>query len=232
MKIVGIVGRSNKNIDAAYEFECLESYFRIFSKYDDVVSIMILPPKDIIYSEIDVDKECTFNNDVLNKLDVVLDMCDGFLLPGGTTWYSHDEYIVKYAIDNNKPLLGICLGMQIISVMNSKSIREKVDTTVKNETNINHLQSGVDYVHEVEIVKDSLLYDIVGVDKLKVNSRHSYRVEDVGDLDINAVSEDGLIEAVSYPEKNFILGVQWHPESLIDEDINSKKIFDRFVSEL
>lgn len=232
MKIVGIVGRSNKNIDDSYEFECLEAYSRVFSKYDNVVPIMILPPKNVIYNETKSSDECITDNGQLKKLDAVLDMCDGFLLPGGIKWYSHDEYVVKYAVDNDKPLLGICLGMQIMGVMDNRLNSGEFDTTVKNETIINHCQKEVKHVHEVEIVENTLLHDILNVDKIKVNSRHNYHVGGVVNLNIDAVSEDGLIEALSYPDKKFILGVQWHPESLIDKDVNSKKIFDRFISEL
>jgi len=232
LKIVGIVGRANINSDGVNEFECLESYFKVFSLYDNVIPVMILPPKNVVYNNVSVDSECTLNNYMLKKLDKILDICDGFLLPGGTTWYSHDEYIVKYAIDNDKPLLGICLGMQIIAIMNSRKVGEKIDTTIKIKTDINHLQKDIDYVHEVEIIENTLLHDILGVDKISVNSRHSYHIGGIDNLDINAVSIDGLIESVSYPGKRFILGVQWHPELLVDFDLNSRKIFDRFISEL
>lgn len=231
MKIVGILGRYNKNIDGVYEFECLEQYFNVFSKYDDVIPIMILPPKNL-YNESRVCNFNTIDDEKLSKLDAILDMCDGFLLPGGTEWYLHDEYVLKYAIDHNKPLLGICLGMQIIGAMDNRFNDDIWDTTVSNKTAINHCQKDVDYAHEVEIIKNTLLHEILSVDKIKVNSRHNYHIDKVVNLKINAISEDGLIEALSYPGKKFILGVQWHPELLVNFDLNSKKIFDRFVNEL
>ena len=46
-------------------------------------------------------------------------------------WYSEE---VKYAIEKDKPLLGICLGMQTISIMNSRKVIDKVDTTIKIKT--------------------------------------------------------------------------------------------------
>ena len=69
MKIVGIVCRTNKNIDDRYNFECLESVSRVFSKYDDVVPVLILPTKDIVYSETKSSEECIFDNDKYKKLD-------------------------------------------------------------------------------------------------------------------------------------------------------------------
>ena len=231
MKIVGIVCRTNKNCDNSYNFECLEVVSRIFSKYDDVVPIMILPTKDIVYNETRSSEECVYDNEKYKKLDAVLDKCDGFLLPGGTKWYGHDEYIVKYAYNNDKPLFGICLGMQILGVMDNRLNSGEFDTTIKNETILNHQQPGVPCVHDVEIIENTLLMDILKTNTIKVNSRHSYHVGGVVNLNIDAVSEDGLIEAVSVPDKKFILGVQWHPENTI-EDENSKKLFDYFVSKL
>lgn len=232
MKIVGIVSRTNKNIDDRYNFECLEVVSRIFSKYDDVVPILILPTKDIVYNKTRSSKECVFDNEKYKKLDTVLDKCDGFIVPGGNKWYGHDEYIVKYAYDNDKPLLGICLGMQIIGVMDNRLNSGKFDMTVKNDTVVNHQQRDVPFVHDVQIIENTLLHRILKSDTIKVNSRHNYHVGGVVNLNIDAVSEDGLIEAVSYPDKKFIIGVQWHPEDMYEYDKNSKKIFDYFVSKL
>ena len=47
-----------------------------------------------------------------------------------------------------------------------------------------------------------------------------------------ARSSDGLIEGVELKNKKFILGVQWHPESNLDKDIYSKKIFKAFFDNL
>ena len=52
----------------------------------------------------------------------------------------------------------------------------------------------------------------------------------MNDLVINAISEDGIIEGVEYPNKKFIIGLQWHPEYLIDE--NSKKIREAFIKSI
>jgi len=232
MKIVGIVCRTNVNSDDSYNFECLEAVSRVFSKYDDVVPIMILPTKDIVYNETKSSEEFICDNEKYKKLDVVLDKCDGFILPGGTKWYGHDEYIVKYAIDNDKPLFGICLGMQILGVMDNRLNSGQFDTTIKNDTAINHKQPGVIYVHDVQVIDNTLLYNILKTNTIKVNSRHNYHIGGVVNLNIDAVSEDGLIEAISFPNKKFILGVQWHPENMIDYDENSKKLFDYFVSKL
>lgn len=86
------------------------------------------------------------------------------------------------------------------------------------------------YVHDVSIKKDSMLYEILGASKIKVNSRHM-RCIPYTRLDVVAYSEDGIIEAIEDKEKKFFIGVQWHPESLIDDEY-SNKLFSFFVKRL
>ena len=108
MKIIGIVGRVYKNIDNQNIIQVNDSIRKIISGYEDVVSILLLPVSNISYHNIDN------GSDIVDKkrIDYLLDLCDGFIVPGGTNWYNFDEYVIRYAIDKKKPLLGICLGFQ------------------------------------------------------------------------------------------------------------------------
>ena len=65
-------------------------------------------------------------------------------------------------------------------------------------------------------------------DKIKVNSRHNYQVEPKDYFKIDAVSDDGVIEAISFSEFKFMVGLQWHPEDMNDDD--QDKIFKYFLS--
>ena len=62
-----------------------------------------------------------------------------------------------------------------------------------------------------------------------VNSKHKKVVTDTN-IPVSAYNDDGMIEAVEDRTKKCFLGVQWHPESIMDED--NKKIFDYFISKL
>jgi len=81
------------------------------------------------------------------------------------------------------------------------------------------------YIHYINILENSLLYKILKEKRILVNSRHKTAIMDTN-LNVVARSDDNVIEAVEDPTKSFFLGVEWHPESLNDE--NSKKIFDYF----
>lgn len=155
----------------------------------------------------------------ISDISYYLDICDGFIVPGGITWNEADIEIIKYAFKVNKPLLGICAGMQALA-----NIDTFIDNTIKVD---NHNVPNEEYVHEISI-NDGILKNILNKDKIKVNSRHNYKVEPKSYFKIDAVSNDGVIEAISFPEFKFIVGLEWHPEDMDDE--NQNKIFKYFIS--
>lgn len=155
----------------------------------------------------------------INDVSYYLDICDGFIVPGGITWNEADIEIIKYVFKVNKPLLGICAGMQALA-----NIDTFIDNTIKVD---NHNVPNEKYVHEISI-KDGILKDILNKNKINVNSRHNYMIEPKSYFKIDAVSYDGVIEAISFPEFKFIVGLEWHPEDMDDE--NQNKIFKYFIS--
>lgn len=155
----------------------------------------------------------------INDVSYYLDICDGFIVPGGITWNDVDVKIIKYVFKTNKPLIGICAGMQALA-----NIDTFIDNTIKVD---NHNVPNEEYVHEISI-NDGILKNILNKDKIKVNSRHNYMIEPKSYFKIDAVSYDGVIEAISFPEFKFIVGLEWHPEDMDDE--NQNKIFKYFIS--
>lgn len=141
---------------------------------------------------------------------------------GGSKICDIDYKIIEYLYQINKPTLGICLGMQIMG----KLFNGKVRTTIENGSH----DSEKDYAHNIRIKKHSLLYQIVGEEKIKVNSRHKRQIPTTS-LACVAYSEDGVLEAIEDKNKKFFMGIQWHPESLM-EDIYSKRLFDYFIQQL
>ena len=220
--IIGIVGRL---YSGETNIICVEEVRLAVTKMRGIPLLILPVNKDFL------SLKNFYSEEEIKDLERVLNLCDGFILPGGDTWYYLDEVVIDYAIKNDKPLLAICLGMQTLSKVLSGDKRIGYDNTIKNNTSINHLEPNKDYVHSVLIDEDSKLYSIIGKKEILVNSRHSYHVPELNNLSC-ARSSDGLIEGVELKNKKFILGVQWHPESNLDKDINSKKIFKAFFDNL
>ena len=76
-----------------------------------------------------------------------------------------------------------------------------------------------------------MLYSIISKDKIGVNSFHSKEVAKNEKFKITALAEDGVIEGIELKDYPFCMGVQWHPELMLDTDINSVKIFEYFMKE-
>lgn len=171
------------------------------------------------------------NDDVIPE---TLEMCDGLLLPGGNRVVKTNFDVIDYFYKNNKPILGICLGMQTIA-MYSVNIEQENKRIIKN------IDNGVDHwpielyrdnvsslAHKVIVEKDTKLYDIFKVEEMDVNSVHKCTVTEVGSkFRVSIKSVDGLIEGIEYMGNDkYIIGVQFHPE-VLDQYNN---IFEEFIN--
>lgn len=196
IKNVGIIIRNFEENSKKF-LGVRKDLFNVFYKYN--VNIIGIP----------------IDNDFIKNKNI-LDLCDGVVLSGGDNFIEQDFLIVDYLYKKNIPTLGICLGMQSMA----KHFSDQKEVLV-----FNHLSNDL-YVHYININKNSLLYKILGKERILVNSRHKSAIL-FTNLDISARSDDGVIEAIENKKKKFFLGLEWHPESLNDE--NSKKIFDYFI---
>lgn len=228
MKLIGIVGRAYYNKDNQKIIQVNEDIRKVFSKYDDVVTTLILPTNDSYYVDVKMGEDKITDRDK-RKLDYLLEKCDGFIVPGGTYWYNLDEYVIKYAIDNNKPLLAICLGFQALCSMYARN-RYKFDMTDKLGSD-NHYGDCYSYIHYVNILDNTKLKDILGKKRISVDSvHHDYINTEFNYLVPNAMSSDGILEGVEVVDRDFIMGVEWHPEYIVDD--NSCLLFDSFVNSI
>ena len=142
-------------------------------------------------------------------------------MQGGNDYYDYDRVVLKYAIDNDIPIMGICLGMQVMASYKADNLID-IDLSKYNSHNINSK-----YVHDITIDKNSKLHTILQKNKIKVNSTHNQRVKDSGIYKVSAYSNDGIIEAIEYDKNKFNIGIQFHPEKLY-KDKNMNKIFKAF----
>ncbi len=224
MHVIGIVGRAYYNRDDQNIFQTRDELRRYLNNRDDVVLLTLLPNEKQRLTTLEPGEDR-----VDPKIDYLLDMCDAFVIPGGTWAYYFDEYVINYAIRNDKPLLAICLGFQVMCSMFANE-RNKFDMSIRKDLE-KHLGPPTEYQHEVNIKNNTKLYNILLEDKILVNRFHQDIINfDMHTLEINAVSDDGIIEGVEHPDKNFIIGVQWHPEYIYDD--SSKKILDSFIDSI
>lgn len=187
--------------------------------------IPIVQVQDVNYNSTKYNEFEELLEEEKKNIDYYLNMVDGVIFPGGHKVTPFDKYVLNRCVELDKKVLGICLGMQLISSYN------KEFKTYLNNTYIDHDQDDDNILtHKVSINKDSKLYEIIGLEEILVNSYHDYHIEDItDDLYVSALSEDGFIEGVEIPSKTFIMGIQWHPEISYEFDINSKKIIDYFI---
>lgn len=135
--------------------------------------------------------------------------------------------------DSTKPILGICRGLQLLSVALGSSMYQDLATCFDGKT-LSHRQKqrAVYCSHRVEIKPGSRLHQIYGTETVMVNSLHHQAVRNLPEhLLESAKAPDGVIEAAELRGHPFCIGVQWHPEVIWDEPGGEihQRLFQAFV---
>lgn len=141
-----------------------------------------------------------------------------------------EEYLFRLVFEQDKPVLGICRGIQLMNVLMGGTLYQDLPTEHPSVVKHRQLPPYDAPSHSVELAPDSPLYDLLKTDRLMVNSCHHQAIKELAPgLEAMAVSEDGLAEAVCAKEKSFVWAVQWHPEFSFLSDANSRAIFQKFI---
>ena len=178
------------------------------------------------------------------------EMCSGFLFTGGQDVspeiYSArkigacgeccperdamETLLLKYAMQLDKSILGICRGIQFINASLGGTLWQDIPSQFSDT--VVHCQKPPYDVpsHEVYIDYGTPLHELFKTDELPVNSYHHQGIRLLSDeLIPMAKAPDGLIEAVYSPKHKFLWAVQWHPEFSYTKDDNSMNIFKDFI---
>ncbi|MEW6623661.1 MAG: gamma-glutamyl-gamma-aminobutyrate hydrolase family protein [Bacillota bacterium] len=179
-----------------------------------------------------------------------LAMFDGFILSGGVDvdpLYFHEEPVqgmgeimperdsfeiklVQQAFAADLPLLVICRGLQVLNIALGGNIYQDIYSQMSGA--IKHCQQAPRWypTHSVSIKGNSVLKKVFSHEVVLVNSFHHQGVKILAPgLEAAAFSSDGLVEAVWAPEKEFVLGVQWHPECMVERYREQQEIFNVFI---
>ena len=125
--------------------------------------------------------------------------------------------LLQEALRRHLPVLGICRGMQLLNIVMGGTIYQDIYTEYRHDALIHSQKEPRDTaVHEVTIQEDSGLYQLFRQTKVRVNSFHHQAVRDIAPgLRCVGVSPDGVVEAVESSGFEPVIGVQWHPETLL-----------------
>jgi len=125
-------------------------------------------------------------------------------------WESERAWLTG-ALAIDKPILGICLGMQVMNVVAGGGLYQDIPDQCP-DTRIHGDESRM-LRHDIRIVDDTKLASLAPAECLPVISSHHQAIRDVpAGYRLAALSEDGIIEAIERVDRGFVVGIQWHPE--------------------
>jgi putative glutamine amidotransferase len=136
-----------------------------------------------------------------------------------------DFLMMQAMLTKNKPVLGICAGLQLMAVKFANGTMIQHIPTSTWQKDIHHKQDSLNIPmsqpsHDINIEPNSKLANIFGSLKTEVNSHHEQAVENINsdEFIISARANDNIIEAIEHKFHPFFIGVEWHPEYLVNKN--------------
>jgi len=185
-------------------------------------------------------------------LRVIFDRLDGLLFQGGvdvhpgsygepvenycgeidTTRDATELMLLRWALAEKKPMLGICRGIQMMNVAAGGSLFQDIPAQLGSPIQHQHVK-GNPYnlrAHTIEIDPQSKLARALGTTRIEANSLHHQSLKKIAPgFHVVARAPDGVIEGIEADDGHFALGLQFHPEWMVDDDARMIGVFQAFV---
>jgi putative glutamine amidotransferase len=140
--------------------------------------------------------------------------------------FAVEHEIVEGYLRHDKPILGMCAGMQLLACMHGCRLWADVQTS--SPTVLEHDKSG--HLHHVTLTPDTLLLALVGESTMLVNTSHQEAIARLSPTVVaSAHADDGVIEAIEVPSRTFAVGLQWHQERFAGTNHPGNRVFVAFV---
>ena len=187
----------------------------------------------------------------IERAETLIETMDGLLLAGGTdvdpVWYGEEPHgrhkpfdpdrdafelaLCRTARSRDLPILAICRGIQVLNVATGGTLYQ--DVSEQPAPALLHEQTAPRWhpTHDVAVVPGTALAEILGVESCRVNSFHHQTVRGIAaGFVCSAKASDGTIEAIEDPRARFTIGVQWHPEDLVQQSPFWTGLFEAFTA--
>jgi putative glutamine amidotransferase len=142
--------------------------------------------------------------------------------------------LARWAMEEGKPVLGVCRGLQVVNVAAGGSLFQDCalfDGAMKHDYFPGAGWARDHLAHEIRILPGSRLHAAFGGEEARVNSMHHQGVSTLGEgVRATAWAPDGMVEALEgRRDGHFLVGVQWHPEMLIETHAGTRRLFEDFM---
>lgn len=140
--------------------------------------------------------------------------------------------LVHEALRRDLPTLAICRGHQLLNVAAGGTLFQDIASQVEAAAVHDPDQERWERCHDVAVLPGTRLREILGQERISVNSFHHQAVKELGQgLVLSARGcDDGVIEGMEMPGRRFVIGVQWHPESFWDRPPGFQPLFEALVN--
>ena len=225
--VIGIVGKPGYDdpVDIWNRIDIVDELRFLIVKHGGIAVTILPTEKTLVFNKNDIRDDKVLSEEEKNDLYQIVNQCDGIILQGGLVSCKYEIEIAKKAIELDIPVIGICAGFN--------NILRAIGTDVIIDSTESHNFYDVNYRHNVNVVKDSLVHELSKKDCMQVNSIHSMIAtkESVEPFaQVSSTSNDGLVESFEMPNKKFVIGIKWHPELMLEEEFTNN-LFAKFIEE-